>query len=258
MKSSLVAMLAVIVVVACGTRDTRQKNQNADSTSPQGNFQGKPESDTAKACTPVDEKSAAIDKDLKKGDQFIQESVVSSAKTTIKTKLQTDIIETTATEVKYETTIVVGGGETLKNESTCKLVSDGTMECWNNGKEGETTKAKSFSADDMPCKMADDPKPKIEVFSGPFKMTGGQTVNAVRKVETRVGEIACTDGEKTLTVGRGTLVLDEYRSSELVNLPGKSKCQEELIFLVYKMTTDDGRNVSTMKMETTKAPVRTK
>lgn len=262
MKMNFLVILSVLTVIACSTRENRRSlpaGAANGNTSPLGVFQGKPEADISKFCTAIDPKSATIDKDLKSNDQFVSEVSVVSGNSTVNSKHQTDVTSTSATEVKFTNVLIVDGLTPLKFENICKLVSDGSKECWVIGKDGkEDVKAKNSSLEDMPCKISEESQPKIEVFSGPFKLAEGETVNAVRKVETRVGQITCTDKDsgKTLNMGHGRLVLDQYRSADVVNIPGNNKCQEELVFESYQMITDDGKNISTMKIELKKAPIR--
>lgn len=252
---SLALTSLLIALVACGTRNNRPASGNNPSglVKPKGSFEGKPETNLEAACTPNKE-HGIIDKDLKAGDQFAADmTIISPAGKTMKGTTQVEVIEVSNSLMRSNMVIAMDGMPEMKSEKKCEVVNEKEIKC-------ETVGAENKKKPVEGCKIKPIGEAKVELSKGTYKMVNGQTVNAVHRVSTKTGEISCMVDGAEVTMGKGTSIEDEYLSAEIIKLPSEKleNCIEEQVFLAHRMTTDGGKQVLNITVETTKAPVRKK
>lgn len=241
---------AVFLVVACGTRNSRPgSNLAGGSLAPQGKFTPDTKVKPSDDCAPV---SDGIDKDLKVGDKVEGSLSVKTAKGAVNFVVTEEITEISNSATRSKGVFKSNDGKEIKINRSCEATGGQKWTCKND------PESPIENLQNSNCTVKNDKAEKTETTAGSFKMANGQTLKVNKRLVIVKGPIECKDGDKVETIGNGTSVHESYTSSEIVALPGNGSSCQEAVFQVARITTDDGKEVYSLKMERTQSPLRKK
>lgn len=255
MKSSFLVISAFALIVACGTRNTRQANNTpGGSLAPQGKFEVNPKAQASDECIPMND---GLDKDLKVGDKVEGSFSVKSPFKTMNFSVVQEMTEVSNSLTRAQQVFKMEDGKEIKLEESCQAAGDAKWSCEVHG--GETPKdiIQNFT-----CEIKNKEPEKIDSSAGTYKIAG-QSIAANRRTFTIKGPIECKNGDKVEAMGNGTGVFESFTTTEVVKFPSnnaisKKKSCQETVFGAIRITSDDGKEIFSVRAEMTSAPIRKK
>ncbi len=247
-------LLAVLVLTGCNGDWKTYDNRQGLLAEPIGFFKESPEAPVKSVC--VEDTVNKIDTDLKVKDQFVRTKYVESGERNIFMKLTTEIKDISDEKISSVIKITDVRGFDIGNvtlEETCEVGQD--VSCKQTGNEGAPKPAFEFENCYIQA-LADESKTAVR---GTYNLKNGSEISALHTVQTSSGHIFCTIGDEKKSVGKGTIALDRYSSSDILGLPDMDKdCHGPVFFISKTVTLENGKKIEYVRNEIVEIPVRKK